>query len=430
MATEAVHVTDDLAGALQLERRGRAVVLLGDPRTLEACGHDLAERLDDADIATTVRNLELSGTPLHAADADVQRTIDVLEEGDPHALAISVGSGTVNDLVKCACHALARPYLCVATAASMNGYTSAIAAITVRGLKSTLPSAPPRAVLASPRVLAASPVRLSLSGLADLLSKPVSSADWQLAHLLWDEPWCATPGALASDAVEQAVAAAPGLPRRDEAAVTALLEALLLSGISMAVAGTSSPASGGEHLVSHYLDMLADAGRRTHTALHGEQVGVATRGTTRLYRTLLARSERDIDWAAAAERAPDESSMRARLDAEPDLPPVLRTRFLEQGCAKLRRLPPARERVAHIRERWETIRAALGPGLDASRGHDEVLSSVGAPTTAPDLGVSADDMRAAFRLGRWVRDRYTILDLVDDTGLREELAPEALRGIC
>ena len=120
VATERVYVGDDLADALVDALDGRPALLLGDPRTLAACGDDLAAWLSAAGACGTVADLEPSGTRLHADDADVERTVRVLE-GTPDAVPVADGTGTVNDLVKAAAQRLGRPYLCVATAASMNG---------------------------------------------------------------------------------------------------------------------------------------------------------------------------------------------------------------------------------------------------------------------------------------------------------------------
>ncbi len=428
--TERVVVTDDLAGAARAELDDRAALLFVDPRTREACGSTLADALAILGVDVAVVDLEIAGTSLHPDAAAVRRASGRLAAA-PGALPLAVGSGTINDVVKAAAHDLGRPYVAVATAASMNGYTSAIAAITRDGLKRTVPSTPPLAVLAAPAVLARAPRRLTVSGLADLLSKPVSSADWRLAHLLWDEPYCPVPADLAGRAVERAVGVAGGIGRGDPDATLELFEALLMSGISMAVAGSSSPASGGEHLISHYLDMTAaDApGGAREPALHGEQVGVATRISTRLYRTLLELGEREIDWSRAEREAPGPDALPRRLARAPWIGDGLRAGILRQGEIKLERLGDAAARVRAVRERWEMLRESLAADVRSALAFLPVLPSIGAPVRAADVGVSPTEMRAAYHLARWIRDRYTVLDLAGDLGLLEVLEDEVLEGI-
>ena len=428
--TERVKLTPDLASAVEQELAGAPAILFGDRRTLEACGDPLAIELQASGGALSVVNLQDDRPALHADWQTVERVRGHLEQA-PEAVPLAVGSGTINDLVKAAAHEIGRPYLSVATAPSMNGYTSAIASITRDGLKRSLPARPPVAVLASPVVLAESPRRMAFAGLADLLSKPVSSADWYLAHRLWDEPHCRLPAELAGRAVDRAVAVASGLAAGDRDASAVLFEALLLSGISMAVAGSSSPASGGEHLISHYLDMTAAhaPGGRREPALHGEQVGVATRVSTRLYLALLSRPADRIDWDRAARVAPDTARLPELLDAAPWIPDPLRRQFMEQGARKLERLGPPETRVTRIRELWDDLRRELQPDIRAAEDYLEVLPSIEAPVTAAAIGVDAEELRLAYRLARWVRDRYTVLDLAGDLGLSEELESEALSTV-
>ena len=73
---------------------------------------------------------------LYAGLREHQTLIEALRDVD--ATPVAVGSGTLNDIVKRAAHELERPYLCVATAASMDGYTAFGAAITKEGYKQTM----------------------------------------------------------------------------------------------------------------------------------------------------------------------------------------------------------------------------------------------------------------------------------------------------
>ena len=74
-------------------------------------------------------------------------------------------------------------------------------------------------------------------------------------------------------------------PDHDLEGIRLLATALMLNGIAMEICGSSRPASGSEHLISHALDLISE---KPH--LHGLQVGVATymisqlqgRGTDRI----------------------------------------------------------------------------------------------------------------------------------------------------
>ena len=415
------------------------VLLVADRNTWSIAGERIFAALDDAGVALPPVILGLAppgedhAPAVKADEGVVAELVEHVDASPRPSLLLAVGSGTVNDIVKMAAAETALPCAVFATAPSMNGYTSAIAAIEVGGVKRTLPAPAPLIVAADPEVLAAAPVRMARSGLADLLSKPVASADWRLAHLLRGDPYCERPVALVDEAVEAVLERAGAIGTGgDPDAGAILFEALLLSGMSMAAAGSSAPASGGEHLISHFLDMTAPhepGGPRT-PALHGEQVGVGTRVSLRLYRELLSLSVHDIDWEAASRSRPDGEAVRARLEDEAGfLPEEVREEILEQAAAKSAGAGPVETWQATLRERWEDVRADLGPRLEDGARYEEALTEAGCPATAAAIGVPAEALHRAVRLARFIRDRYTVLDLAADLGRLDARTSRILEGI-
>ena len=336
---------------------------------------------------------------------------------------VAVGSGTVNDVAKAASGTAGVPYVVVPTAASMNGYTSGIAAVLEQGVKRTTPYDAVQGVFADPALIGQAPKALTRAGLGDLLSKSVCGADWKLASLLLDQPWSGLPGELVIEAESASIAQAEGIGRGEPEAMATLLEALLLSGISMVLAGSSAPASGAEHLFSHMIDM-----RRHVTGeplnLHGAQVGVGTLMTAALYEAILAYPVADrVDPDALAAAHPDWASERARIEGVhgPLAEEIAR-------CYQPKWRPAADQRtfVRGIVERWDEIKGATG---EIVRGVDELkgaLTAAGAPITAAELGVSRDEARELFVVARDMRARYTVLDLAWDLGLLESLRDEVL----
>lgn len=175
----------------------------------------------------------------------------------------------------------------------MNGYPSAISALTVESVKITDPCNPPVAIIADPLVLATAPAKMTGAGFGDLLSKNASTADWVAAHTLHGEYFCAFSAAVAEEAVNRCIDNAAAIRKNQPEGLTILSEALMRSGISMVIAGSSAPASGGKHLISHLWDMTAHWSGRT-PALHGEQTAVTTLISLRLYEKLLALDTGDV----------------------------------------------------------------------------------------------------------------------------------------
>ncbi len=337
--------------------------------------------------------------------------------------AIAVGSGTINDIVKYACNGLALPMACVATAASMNGYTSSIAAILQHGVKTTQPCEPARAIVADLDVLAESPLRMIQSGLGDLMSKPVSNSDWIVSARLTGSHHSAEAMQIIEEGSQLLDGVAVKLPRRDHDAIDRLSASLMLSGFAMTIAGSSSPASGGEHLVSHYLDMTAHAHGLAHD-FHGCQVGVGTIAAAFVYEKLLAVDMQSFDIEARV----------AELAPWADYLQLLRERFgvlfdavVPHAKAGYPTPDQLRGRLEALRDSWPELKAEVQRTLRTHRSIRAELQQAGCPLRFADLGVT--DRQRAFASIAWAKDirsRYTVLHLAWELGRIDDWAHEAL----
>jgi len=356
------------------------------------------------------------GSPPSADDDRVRE----LFEASGAAIAevvVSVGSGTVTDIAKAAATKRGIHVLAYGTAASMNGYTSNIAALYSGGLKVTRPVEPVWGVYADPAVVAAAPAEMNLAGLGDLCSKPFSGSDAAIASLAKGEtPW-RLPAEMVEVCFKRTLERAEDIGRSDPTALSELMEALWVSGFSMALAGSSAPASGGEHLWSHRLDMLQHDRGLPPVALHGTQVGVACGLVRPLFEGAAAM---DPDEAAArlaeepAEPDPAGPDFRAWLDARhPDLGPVSMEAVRAEASSKYAREKRRRAR-ADLRERWQAVRVEVADAATHALRIDEALARAGAPRLPEEIGVGAEEADRLLTVCRDIRDRLTILDLAAD----------------
>ena len=259
---------------------GRRLAVVSDATTRAVLG----ERVERALAALgTVLPVVLAGQP--HADAD---TAANLRRACASADAlIAVGSGTINDLCKYAAATDGKPYAVFATAPSMNGYTSTNAAITVDGHKQIARRPRRRAgVFIDLEVLAQAPARMIRAGLGDSLCRSTAQADWLLSHHLLGTPYRRAPFALLAPDESRLLDEPEALFTGDPEAMRGLARTLVLSGHGMTICGGSYPASQGEHLISHYIDMFAPSGRAAF--FHGEQVAVATLTMARIQEEVLA----------------------------------------------------------------------------------------------------------------------------------------------
>ncbi len=406
--------------------RGRWLVIV-DAITHKIAGEAVVASLEAAGIPNELYVIEAAeGEEVPVADDRKAGALrDVLRASPALVACVAVGAGTINDIAKMAAYQAGRPYAVVATAPSMNGYTSGIAALLSEGVKTTQPCDPPLACLVDLDVMAQSPARMIASGFGDLLSKPVSNADWRLGYLLNDAGYSSDAMVLVEAGAALLEGVASRLPLRDVEAVGRLSASLCLSGLSMSLAGSSSPASGGEHLISHYIDMTHFAWGEGHD-FHGCQVGVGTITTAAMYERLAALDPSSLDIEACVQALP---SWAAYED-------VLRVRFgslygAVESHAKQALPSPAvlRERLTRLKNGWTEILADVQSTLRPARAIREELLAAGCPVTFREIGVTDERARRAVVYCKDIRARYTILHLAGELGLLERWSDDILRDL-
>jgi glycerol-1-phosphate dehydrogenase [NAD(P)+] len=184
---------------------------------------------------------------------------------------IGVGGGRVIDTAKIVSYNLDRQFISVPTAASHDGIASARASVSMGEGHSSLEAQPPIAIVADTGIIASAPHRLLAAGCADVISNYTAILDWELAHRVKGEPMSEYAIALSKMTAEILVKNAHLIKPHHEQSAWFVTKALVSSGVAMSIAGSSRPASGGEHKFSHALDKLAPG-----KALHGESCGIGT----------------------------------------------------------------------------------------------------------------------------------------------------------
>jgi glycerol-1-phosphate dehydrogenase [NAD(P)+] len=405
-------VADQIPAMLPSLIPGERILLVADQRTWEKAGARLSAALSTGYAVTDCRLRDPANGELHAS-------VELVDElaaaySGTYDMFAAVGSGTVNDLTKEMAQRCGKPYFVLATAASMNGYTSSIVALLEKGLKTTRPATPPVAVFADPRVLAQAPQELTLAGLGDLISKPYCGCDWKIASLVKGVEHCPLPDQLLSKPFAEALTPLQDLGRGEPEAVTLLLRLLLVSGLSMAIAGTSSPASGAEHLLSHYWDMVHLRDHRP-IALHGAQVGVASLVIDKLYWEILRHDFSSVRFK------PSPPHEQARMEVQSTFG-TLADAVWAEWSAKL--TDRSEHDLVRLQEHEATIKEEIAETLALGEQVRQTMIASGAPTEVGALGNAGEELVAAVLHGRKIRSRFTALDVAAELGL---LAPFAER---
>jgi len=339
---------------------------------------------------------------------------EVADEGQDADFFVGIGSGSVCDLAKHAGTKLKRPVLLYGTAASMNGYTSGITAMKIRGLKRTIPCQPALGVFADPAVVAAAPARMTAAGVADFLSKCSAGADWRTAHFLRNEFYDESALRFYEGIVEEMLESAEAVGRGDANAAALVMEALLLSGLAMLVAGSSSPASAGEHLISHYVDMK-QALYGTSNDLHGVQVGVATVHCLKLWEQVLEVDADLMDIDALVAAQPTEGQIRAW--AIEDWGDAIAEEVLKQWGQKALNSDGIRTELERFRNGLPELRKAVGQDLLPAETVAHAIRLSGGPTEPEGMTAPVEEYKKALKRARFIRNRFTVLDLAAELAL-------------
>jgi len=390
--------------------RKKAVVVC-DQTTFRIAG----ERVNDCFVKTGSEHLPpfiyMEPSP-YAGMGNVTLLEEFLKTNE--AIPVVVGSGTLNDLTKLASARTGRPYMCIATAASMDGYTAFGASITYNGAKQTFPCPAPKAMVADVEIIRHAPPFMTASGYADLFAKVTAGADWIVADALGVEPIDHHAWAIVQGNLKDALADPRGAKEGKVTAVTALIEGLILGGFAMQWSQSSRPASGAEHQFSHLWNMEHHT-YMGKTPSHGFQVGVATLAITRLYEKML---QTPLDKINIEKTAVEWDEW---LVQEQSINQLFRdSGFVDTALTETRKKYIGKEmltkQLSTLKKVWPQLRKSLEMQLIPATEGEKMLHEVGAPTRPEQIGLSNERMKESFIKASYIRSRFTILDIALRTG--------------
>ena len=282
----------------EILKKYKRIYLVSDENTYKAAGERVEKILSECGklysrcILTgewVLPNAETIGKILLYA-SDINAKSDIFKYSPMPDFILAVGSGTVNDSCRLVSYRLGIPYGIVGTAPSMDGYASAGSPILHDGTKSTVQGTTPKYIIADTDIMKDAPFDMMLAGIGDMFGKYTGILDWELARDYTGEYFC---GRIADDvinATNKCLENGYRLNERDEDAVKAIIEGLLVTGLGMAYTGNSRPASGAEHIIAHAWE-LYDIENGISPNLHGLEVCEATRLVAIMYKMLYEETD-------------------------------------------------------------------------------------------------------------------------------------------
>ena len=407
-----------------------SIVIVADGNTFEVAGREVQRELEAAGYTMMEPYVFPAEPPLYAEYSNIEKLRDSLREHA--AVPVAVGSGTLNDIVKRSSHECERSYMCVGTAASMDGYTAFGASIEKDGLKQTLSCPAPKAVVADLEILQNAPENMTASGYADLLGKVTSGADWLVADALEVEKIDLTGWSLVQDHLREWIGSPAELRAGDQQSTEHLVEGLIMSGLGMQSYESSRTASGAEHQFSHLWEMEGLGKDADPPLSHGFKVGMGSVAIAALYELLLERDLADLDIEALKDSWPTREKMEQSVRAQ-HTSPELEEGAVEQTLAKYISADELADRLELLREVWPGLREKVREQLMPAWEIKEMLEAAGCPTTPVEIGLGWGNFEKSYRRAQTIRKRYTVLDLASETGLLDEcvqelFAPEGFWG--
>lgn len=346
------------------------------------------------DVSDRCQVLVLEAERLHADEHAVEIVENNMDEDID--LILAVGSGTIHDISRFVAHKYKIPFVSVPTAASVDGFVSTVAAMTWEGVKKTIPCAAPLCVYADTDIFAKAPGRLTASGVSDLMGKYICLADWKIANLLTGEYYCEYLAEMEEKALKAVKGSLRSIASGEEEACEKLMYALILSGLAMQMAGSSRPASGAEHHMSHFWEMEVINGPLD--ALHGEKVSVGTMLVLEEYKKIA--------------QAISENRCRVKTYENRDKE-LLKETFGKKGLLEKIETENEPELLLEVQPtRLEECLSEIAEIIEKLPDPEEMealLEKAGCRKTLKDIGLSKEKREISLRLSPYVRRRLTFM---------------------
>ena len=389
----------------------RRPYILCDPITYEIAGKRCEELLKKAGLESAVLVIR------HLGFDEATLGEIVLNKPDDCDLMIGIGTGSITDMLRFSSYKLSLPCFTIATGAPMDGFSASVGIMNVNNLKATMPAHSTEVIIGDTDILRSAPYRMTIAGFADLVGKLNALNDWHLGVMINGEHYCRKIDELVTAYVNEILMKTDALKARDPEAIGDVMNALLLTGASISLYGSSRAISGAEHHMSHYWEVLGEQRGRPY-AMHGEQVAVGTVMALSVVEALAVLTPDFAKARAAAgqyDPAAWEATIRRTYGNAADA-------IIELENSSRKNDPQERlKRLAVIEARWDEIRRCL-KGVYPAQKLRALLKDLGCPSDPKDIGIPAPVLKDTFMVCKETRARYTVFQLAWDLDVLDSIS--------
>ncbi len=381
---------DAVSEVAKLTDAYKHILIVADKNTYPLCGDKVKSLLTDKQIDVLVYEDDGILVPNEIAIEKMMNAVT-----DTTDLIIGIGSGVIQDLCKYVSFEKKLPYYIIATAPSMDGYASVGAALIIENMKVTYNAHVPKAIICDTDILKDAPMDMIRSGYGDILGKFSCLNDWKLSHIVNYEYYCEYIADMTYDMLKKTKDLGQRLQNREPEAIQTLMEALIGVGIAMAYSGNSRPASGSEHHMAHYFEIVGIVKDEPYFS-HGTDVVYSAVYTQRLRERLLKLELPSSKSNHNTEKWID--NIKRIYGTASDGVIALQKRL---GWYNI-------DRNSIYCEKWEDIKAVLAD-TPTSDEMAEYIASVGLDIRDYENEYGAEKIEDALFYAKDLKDRYSVL---------------------
>lgn len=318
---------------------------------------------------------------------------EIMEESKEFDGILSIGTGSVNDICRYAAYKVNKEFAIFATAPSMDGFASDSAPLIKDNFKISYQCKQPSVILADTNILAEAPLELKSAGYGDIVAKYVGIVDWKFSHYVSGEYICDNIVKLVKDTVNNVVAHTDRVNSKDPSAAGAIMDALIVTGCAMQLAHCTRPASGAEHIISHFWE-IHKLEQGIWPDYHGKKVGLATCLLLPIYKSLLDYDKVNL--------------LPERLDLDDVLKHYSsrnRDEIIKYNIPSIVDTISKEQLIKH----WEDIKESIKNDLPDYDTFISNMKKAGCVTQIEEAHISKEFAEEAIKYSPYMRRRITIL---------------------
>jgi glycerol-1-phosphate dehydrogenase [NAD(P)+] len=334
---------------------------------------------------------------------------------------VSIGGGTVTDIVRYVTTRLGLPEVSIPSAMTMDGFFTNMSVIIINGLQRTYYLDYPTLILADTDIIAKAPAHMNAAGVGEVISKISAGLDWYAANLIKDIYYCDAAADMMGQCISEGTSSETiaGIPHGDAKAVLNLTDALYKSAVGMAWYGSSPCGSGAEHQLNHFWIKCQDD-KGAKQSMHGQAVGVGAVVNLMIWEELLGLDLELLDFEKALSSAPtkeewEQGVKRVYGDGAKDILDVQKNNHFFDRESRRRELQRIVQNAGKLRRKFESIPSA-----------DEIsamLGAVGAPNRPQQLNIDKQELLDSIYYAKEMRrGRYNALWMAETLGVLDAVA--------